>query len=85
MGCEQSIQNESMQALEVALGEYLARNPIGHGEHRHEIESASLAFGAVLRHVPNSICASVGAVQALLAFVRMQTHGNGSCQKPGPR
>jgi hypothetical protein len=84
-GDEQGIKIESLRELEIALGQFLAKNPLGQGGHRQEIESISLAFGALLKQVPDGSSASVGAAQALLAFLESQEHGNGACQKAGSR
>ena len=82
---KQEIESESLQALEIALGEFLAKNPPGHGGRRQEIESVSLAFSAVLKQIPDGVCASVGVVQALLAFIESQRHSKRYFAKAGPR
>jgi hypothetical protein len=84
-GFERGIEAESLEALEIALSKFLAKNPLGEDRSRQETESVSLAFQAVLNQIPNPACASAGAVQALLAFLESQRTGKDAIRKTAPR
>ncbi len=81
-GYEQEFESDSLRALEIALGEFLERNSLRHHERQRERRSISLAFRAVLEQVPNCVTASLGAVEALLAFIESQKQGNDIRRKP---
>jgi hypothetical protein len=80
---EEGFEIESLRELKLAIRNFLAKNPVGHGRRHQEIESVFLATSAVLKQIPTRYCAGVGAVEALQDFIESHERGNGSSNNAG--